>query len=254
MNRILLSSFLGCLALVPAFLAHAGNDSVTTKSVDQKDWESRRPTTRDDDPAFRFVRDDPCLPRVLIIGDSISIGYTQPVRKCLAGKANVHRIPANGSHTGTGLQRLDEWLGEKPWDVITFNWGLHDQTRLRDGKVDITAPNLHSHEVYEKNLEELVKRLKKTGAKLIWVSTTPVPPDTKRRIPGEEIAYNQIAAKIMKRHGLPVVDLYTPALKHLREWQLPDGNVHFNDKGSEELGKIVARAIEKSLESGEAGE
>ena len=66
------------------------------------------------------------LPRVLIIGDSISIGYTLPVRKLLDGRANVHRAAANCGPTTRGLESLDAWLGDKPWDVIHFNWGLHD--------------------------------------------------------------------------------------------------------------------------------
>ncbi|NQU42582.1 SGNH/GDSL hydrolase family protein [bacterium] len=254
MKRRLTAILLGSLTLALPLPAQPVNDELTSKSQERIDWEANIPKTRDENPAFRFVQDDPRLPRVLIIGDSISIGYTEPVRRRLAGKANVHRIPANGGHTGTGLERIEKWLGDKPWDVITFNWGLHDQTRLRDGEVDITAPNRHSHEVYERNLEELAKRLKKTGAKLVWVSTTPVPPDTKRRIPGEEIAYNQVAAQVMKRHGIPIVDLHTPAAAHLQEWQLPEGNVHFNDKGSESLGKLVAKGIEKVFQRDEGDE
>ena len=41
-----------------------------------------------------FVQDDPALPRVLLIGDSISHMYTASVRRLLKGKANVHRAPA----------------------------------------------------------------------------------------------------------------------------------------------------------------
>src|SRR5262249_4795155 len=78
------------------------------------------------DPAFAPVKDDPALPRVLLIGDSISIGYTVPARKLLQGKANVHRIPENGGPTSNGSAKLDKWLGDGKWDVIHFNWGLHD--------------------------------------------------------------------------------------------------------------------------------
>lgn len=60
-------------------------------------------------PAFAPVVDQPGLPRVLLIGDSISIGYTVVVRKILAGKANVHRIPENGADTANGLQKIDSW-------------------------------------------------------------------------------------------------------------------------------------------------
>ena len=79
--------------------------------------------------AWDFVQDDPKLPRVLLIGDSVSVAYTLDVRKKLAGVANVHRIAANGGSTRTALGEygLVRWLkpGEK-WDVIHFNEGLHD--------------------------------------------------------------------------------------------------------------------------------
>ena len=71
----------------------------------------------------------PGLPRVLLIGDSISIGYTLPTRELLDGKANVHRIPTNGGPTTRGLEQLDRWLGDSRWDVIHFNFGLHDLKR-----------------------------------------------------------------------------------------------------------------------------
>ena len=59
------------------------------------------------DPTLAPIKDDPKLPRVLLIGDSISMGYTLPVRKLLDGKANVHRIPDNGGPTTHGLKNLD---------------------------------------------------------------------------------------------------------------------------------------------------
>ncbi|KRP37015.1 MAG: hypothetical protein ABS34_04775 [Opitutaceae bacterium BACL24 MAG-120322-bin51] len=66
------------------------------------------------------------LPNVLIIGDSISIAYTQPVVEQLKGVANVQRVKANCGDTQRGLQSLHVWLGRTHWDVIHFNWGLHD--------------------------------------------------------------------------------------------------------------------------------
>ena len=69
-------------------------------------------------PAFRKVEDVAGLPRVLLIGDSISIGYTASVQKLLQGKANVHRAPTNCGPTTRGLQQLDRWLGDKSWDVV----------------------------------------------------------------------------------------------------------------------------------------
>ncbi|MHC4285022.1 MAG: alpha/beta hydrolase fold domain-containing protein [Planctomycetota bacterium] len=86
-------------------------------------------------PVFATIKDNPNMPRVLLIGDSISIGYTLPVRKLLADKANVHRVPTNARHTGIGLENIHKWLGDGKWDVIHFNWGLHDLCyRSRDAK------------------------------------------------------------------------------------------------------------------------
>ncbi|HEX3871489.1 MAG TPA: hypothetical protein VHV77_13690, partial [Pirellulales bacterium] len=64
-----------------------------------------------DDPrnkAMRSIKDVPGLPRVLLIGDSISIGYTPEVRELLKGKANVHRIPQNGGATDVGLENMEK--------------------------------------------------------------------------------------------------------------------------------------------------
>src|SRR5438270_839998 len=87
-------------------------------------------------PVFAPVQDDPKLPRVLLIGDSISIGYTLPTRTLFAGKANVHRIPENGGSTARGIEKIDAWLGTGKWDVIHFNWGLHD-IRIVEGKQQV---------------------------------------------------------------------------------------------------------------------
>jgi len=66
------------------------------------------------------------LPEVLIIGDSISIGYTPFVKQMLGGIAGVYHNPGNGRYTGYGLEKIEEWLGDESWDVIHFNRGLWD--------------------------------------------------------------------------------------------------------------------------------
>jgi acyl-CoA thioesterase-1 len=192
-------------------------------------------------PAFAAVRDDASLPRVLLIGDSISIGYTLETRRLLAGKANLHRIPENGGPTIRGLEKLSGWLGDGNWDVIHFNWGLHD-LKLMDGKHQVPIQD------YEKNLRELVGRLRATGARLIWATTTPVPAGelSPPRRPGDVIAYNKVAGKIMDEGGIGVDDLYAFALPRLAEIQRP-ANVHFTEAGSAALAAEVAASILKAL-------
>ncbi len=188
------------------------------------------------------INDDPALPRVLLIGDSISIGYAPAVNKLLAGKASVHRIPVNGGPTTNGLKNLSVWLGEGRWDVIHFNWGLHDLKIMDDGKHQVSL------EDYEKNLGELVKRLRATDAKLVWCSTTPVPAGKLNppRRPDDVPRYNEVAARIMRANGIAIDDLYGFALPRLKEIQRPE-NVHFTEAGSEQLAEAVAGAILKAL-------
>jgi acyl-CoA thioesterase-1 len=185
-----------------------------------------------------------------LIGDSISIGYTLDVRALLKGKANVHRIPVNGGATEVGLENLNEWLGDGKWDVIHFNFGLHDVRYFDDGKASDAGKGQRqvSESDYEKNLEQLVSRMKKTGAKLIFATTTPVPPGADARIKGDEEKYNAIATGVMKKHGVAIDDLYAFSLPKLAEIQLP-ANVHFKPEGSKELGKQVAAEIQKALET-----
>jgi acyl-CoA thioesterase-1 len=206
--------------------------------------------------AMKPVSDDPNLPRVLVIGDSISIGYTVPVRAKLKGKANVHRPLANCAATINGLKDLDKWLGDPKtpagkWDVIHFNWGLHD-LKYHDGKGTIRAVNEGTQQVpvaeYEKNLRTLVKRLKETGATLIWASTTPVPEGTLGRVPADAKKYNDAAARVMKDEGVQTDDLYAFAEPKLAEIQLK-ANVHFSPSGYDALAGAVAGTIEKALEA-----
>ena len=186
------------------------------------------------------VKDDPSLPRVLLIGDSISNGYTSTVRRLLKGKANVHRIPESVG-TRDLLSHLDQWLGAQHWDVIHFNCGLHDFAFSEGARTHrVPAP------AYAENLRTIVRRLKSTGAVLIWASTTPVPEgDRAGRRNEDALEYNRIAASIMDETGVKINDLYSLVAAHGGGLQRP-ANVHFTREGSEYLGKHVAAKVENA--------
>ena len=198
------------------------------------------------------VEDQEGLPRVLLIGDSISIGYTVPVRELLKGKANVHRPSTNCGPTSRGVSGMDQWLGKRKWDVIHFNWGLHDLKYLGPNGENLADPKAtDSHQQippaeYEKNLQLLVKRMKKTGARLIWCSTTPVPSGAKGRVVGDSVKYNQIALRVMKEHGIAIDDLYGFSIGKLEKIQRP-ANVHFTPEGSRMLAEQVVKSISRQL-------
>jgi lysophospholipase L1-like esterase len=210
--------------------------------LNREKWGKSIPKHYQNNPAFKYIEDDPDLLRVLLIGDSISIGYTEPTRELLKDKVNVFRIPENGGHTDKGLDKLSLWLRGEQWDVIHFNWGLHDLKHVKDGKLDSSGKQLNSPGNYEKNLEALVKRLKSTNAKLIWASTTPVPEGSNGRVAGDAEKYNQIAEKVMQRNGIHINDLYNHVLPQLEKYQKPQ-NVHFYPEGSKFLAEKVAKEI-----------
>jgi len=190
------------------------------------------------------IEDQPGLPRVLLIGDSVSMGYTIPTRELLAGKANLHRIPANGGATKIGLAKLEMWLGDGPWNVIHFNFGLHDAKLLPEGI------NHAPLDVYQANLEKLVTRLKATGAKLIWATTTPVPNggylSPIRRF-GNIDDYNRVALEVMAAHEVAIDDLNGAIAPYMGSLGR-EKDVHFSEAGYEFLGKHVAQAIEAALQ------
>jgi len=198
------------------------------------------------------VEDVPGLPRVLLIGDSISIGYTVPVRELLKGKANVHRPLANCGPTTRGLAGIDQWLGDGKWDVIHFNWGLHDLKYLGPQGQNLADPKAtDSHQqvpidAYEANLRKLVARLQKTKARLIWRSTTPVPTGARGRVVGDSVKYNAVAKKIIDEHNIAIDDQYSFAIKRLEKIQRPK-DVHFTPEGSRALAEQAVASIQKAL-------
>ncbi|MHC4983162.1 MAG: hypothetical protein ACYTF6_08350, partial [Planctomycetota bacterium] len=243
-------AFFGTNDIYPFVRAEIKEYDPTMYKLLQKAWgvkgEPPGKLSRAVKPALAPIEDEPGLPRVLLVGDSISIGYTLPTRELLEGKANVHRIPANAAHTAFGLENLDGWLGEAKWDVIHFNWGLHDMKRLRGGKLDISGKQLVPVEQYEKNLRRLLERLKATGATLIWASTTPVPQGAAGRKPSDPPAYNAVAKRIMEESGVAINDLHAFSLPRLEEMQLPR-NVHFKPEGSRLLAEQVAKSVLEAL-------
>ncbi|QDV48185.1 SGNH/GDSL hydrolase family protein [Gimesia fumaroli] len=199
------------------------------------------------------TKSDPNLPRVLIIGDSISIGYTKPTIELLQGVANVERVKANCGDTNRGKHNLKRWLGKTDWDVIHFNWGLHDLCyRHPDSKVQGHRDKVNGTisvplNEYEKNLESLVQQLEKTGATLVWATTTPVPEGEAGRVVGDDLKYNRVAEKIMKRHGIRINDLHKLASGFDASLWTGPGNVHFKKTGSAKLAKQVAQEIKAAL-------
>jgi len=193
------------------------------------------------------------LPKALLIGDSISIGYTPHVVAFLKGKVEVSHHKGNAQHTATGLKMLDRWVGETKWDVIHFNWGMwdlcyrHPQSKVQGRRDKKRGTLTTSLEQYEKNLDQLAARLKKTKAKLIWAHSTTVPEGEAGRKVGDDDKYNQAAVRVMKKHGVEINDLNALTDSFPAELFVRPGDVHLKTEGSKKLGQAVALKIMKAL-------
>jgi acyl-CoA thioesterase-1 len=193
------------------------------------------------------------LPKVLIIGDSISKGYAPVVREQLKDVAEVDFPVDNCMHTGNGLKMMKTWLGTNKWDVIHFNFGIWDTQLLsKDGALlntEIDPPPgarvRFTPEQYRENLTKIVDLLQATGAKLVWASTTPVMARKGKRFEAI-LKDNEVAAAIMKQHKIPIDDLYAYVLPNAKAWQNTDG-CHFGVPGNEQIAKKVAESIQQAL-------
>ena len=188
---------------------------------------------------------NPELPQVLIIGDSISIAYTPTVRNLLKGDAQVHRPTTNCRWSAFGVKEIDKWVGLKKWDVIHFNFGLWDWYGWKQ-KEKATPKS------YAQNLQEIVDKLRKTGARLIFGSTTP--PCLKKEKSSEIFvsietaqSFNQKAEEVMVNNGVTLNDLFATIGQKRPAYQKADNDVHYTKEGTKVLAAAVASAIRKAL-------
>ena len=184
---------------------------------------------------WAYVKDNPALPRVLIIGDSISRSYTAPVRIALTGKANVHRAPANCGNTDNFFKFGETWLkqnGKDRWDVVAFNFGIHDRDKVPD--------------LYAANLRKIYDRLKATGAKIVWVETTPFARTEDASGTDRSPALNAVGNAIATEEGAEIVRLHDLMKPELACLQNKD-RTHFNEDGQRKMGLAVAEAVSHHL-------
>ncbi len=193
-------------------------------------------------PAMAFAANDPKLPNVLIIGTSISIGYTPYVREILAGVANTYRIPENSNSTEVAMAKIDFWLGDMKWDVIHVNFGLHDLKYTFGDKEQDVPPTL-----YKSNLRKLLRRMCDTGAKVIWANTSYYPEKcTPRRDVGDDALYNDLALEVLKEFPQIVVDDQYSLTKANPDNQQPN-NVHFKPEGYRQQAVQASEFIKAAL-------
>ena len=172
---------------------------------------------------------------ILLIGDSITTGYSAAVRKALP-QYEVLNVPCGAKYTRNGLNKIDSWLAARPkWKLITFNHGMWDLATVYGISV----------EEYKKNLTVIAQKIKATGAPVLFFTTTYVPANVENRPMGSEIRYNEVALEVMKEVGIPVHDLNYNS-KVIASLMLPN-DIHFTAEGCSKLAEYVLAAIQPLL-------
>jgi lysophospholipase L1-like esterase len=194
------------------------------------------------------------LPNVLLLGDSIRIGYRSFVEKELQGIAKVWAPDENCRTTDNIIYNLQGWIKNQDPDLVHINVGLHDiRTLTYDSKPGETIVKpLHYHE----NLETIFRWIQQNvGCRIIWATTTPVLDDRIKAHNKSFIRYNvdvqkinKIAMKVCRKNDVPVNDLYAFVKQKIGEDGIKEDGVHYSEGAYRKLGTHVAGIIRNYLE------
>jgi lysophospholipase L1-like esterase len=200
------------------------------------------------DDASRTTRGRSMASRVLLIGDSIRMGYVPGVRERLLGRAEIAEIPENGGDSANLLDKLSGWLddlADDPPAVAYVNCGLHDIKRAYAS--DARQVGLVE---YRANVRSILALLtERMPDRTVWASTTPVVYERHHarkgfdRFDADVLDYNAAAASVAMELGVPVHDLYRAvADDDVMECVGEDG-VHMTARGNALLAEHVAKRL-----------
>ena len=206
--------------------------------------------------------------RILLIGDSVSVGYRETVSRLLKGDAEVYYNPGSARDTKYGLDHIEEWIGKEKWDLIYVNFGL-DDIKIQD---PVPYPEGNWGEEggiktlsmeYEDRLRKIASILTAQQTTVVWATITPVPENkfsllrywgggenipkgVSRWFPRDVDSYNGIACRIMREWGIYIHDLNREILP-LQDKIQKENSPYFTEEGYNYIGKLVADYISEKI-------
>lgn len=183
------------------------------------------------------------LPLVVLIGDSIRMGYQNHVASQLASRADIWVPEENGGDSRKVLAHLDQWVLARQPDLVHVNCGLHDLKRAFGAASEVPLDE------YERNVRQILQRLQRELDVVVWATTTPVDESWHHqnkgfdRLEADVEAYNATARAVAEDLGVPIDDLFAVVEREGKAQLLTQDGVHFTEEGSQLLGRVVAECV-----------
>ena len=186
------------------------------------------------------------MKKIILIGDSIRMGYDAYVKEKLAGRAEVLYPAENCRFAQYTYRYLGEWQREGGWgndaDLVHWNAGLWDVIHLGD-EAPLTSP-----EQYALTLGQIARRIRLLFPRAVSVFALSTPiveegygPDF-RRSNREIERYNGIAREVLTKEGTLIDDLYA-VMKDVPESGRSDMTHFYTPEGTERIGNAVLRCV-----------
>jgi hypothetical protein len=182
------------------------------------------------------------MKRVLLLGDSIRMGYEPLVRQRLEGLAEVAAPEENGRFAKHTLWGVNLWIRDlgKP-DIVHWNnglWDLHHEAPMVEALTSLNE--------YLGQMKRILNELQRTGAKIIFATTTPIPPDGVGRSNAEIDLYNAAVVEVMEANDVEVNDLNSLVKQNLAG-NICEDKVHLTEQGNRLCAEQVIGKIKKYL-------
>ncbi|MBP5207223.1 MAG: SGNH/GDSL hydrolase family protein [Clostridia bacterium] len=197
------------------------------------------------------------MKRVLLLGDSIRMGYDEYVKEILKDEFEVvYDDYDNGRFAAYTLWQANQFFRNfGRFDVVHWNngyWDMHVEAPMK------TA--IHPVDEYVYFLGRILNEIRNNGATPVFATTTPILSDeTAAEVIVEGVAYsrynndwvtayNAAAVAFMKREGVAVNDLYALCAKDPHCYKCPD-LLHLTDEGYRRCAEQTAQAIREAAEN-----
>ena len=187
------------------------------------------------------IRYDQEKKNILLIGDSIRIGYCETVKQELADVANVFWPDENCRNSQYIVTKLRSWAAKVPsdMDLIQFNCGHWDVAHWNGDEDSLTSPEEYAHMI-RMIIRQLIRFYPK--ADLVFATTSAMNPSgvvgVNPRTNREIVRYNEIAVAVAKEMGVQINDVYGVTVQYGEE--MFADYCHLTVDGFGPLGKVVA--------------